>query len=110
VTTGRGATRAALALVAAIGWCAGGGARGRGDPGRDDSALVLLRTDVHDAAIWIDDRFVGLIADARAGMSVSPGTHRVEIRHDRYHTRYLELTVRARERVEIPIELAERFD
>lgn len=84
-----------------------------GCPGRGtrdtagDRAVVLFTSAVSDAEVVIDDRPIGRIRDLKSGVAVKPGFHRVEIRRDGYHIRYLELTLEAGERRTVEIELAE---
>lgn len=97
----------ALAFVAIAIACACGPAQRPRGAVRPDDAIVYVTCDVPDAAVWVNDRLVGLVRDVGGGIALSAGTHRIELRHDRYHTTYLELTVAARERKTVPVELAE---
>jgi hypothetical protein len=67
---------------------------------------LLIECDVGDAAVWVNDHQVGLIADLAGGVVLAPGMHRLEIRHDHYHTHYAELSLAARARVHLPVRLA----
>ena len=93
---------AVLLLVA----CPGSGGKSPTGAGKND-AIVIIRCEVADAELWVDDRFVAEVGRLRGGISLSPGAHRLELRHDRYHTHYEELEVTARERRTLSIELAE---
>ena len=62
---------------------------------------------VATAAVWLDERFIAQVRAIPAGIRVSPGTHRVEIRHDRYHVRYFEVTLAPGETRTLEVTLAE---
>lgn len=98
----------ALAVLAALGGCPSGP---RGTSGRGDTAILRIRCDVPDAVIWIDETMAGLVADVPGGgIRLRAGQHRIEIRHDRYHTRYLEVTLRPGENRTLDVRLAEVLD
>ncbi len=80
----------ALLLVAA---CSGPGQNRRRDHSRD--AVITFDCPVRDAEVWVDGRY--LVDGLRRGISLAPGDYRIEIRHDRYHTLYFEVTVAAGE-------------
>ncbi len=106
MTRGRSA---ALACVLAIGFAFGcGGLTVNTKTPRDD-AVLHFKTSVKDAEVFVNGVFVRRISELSAGMALSPGTHRIEVRHDRYHTFYIELTVEKRERRTIPVKLAQRL-
>ncbi len=72
---------------------------------RSDQAVVRFQTPVRDAELWFDGIYY---ADGlRKGLQVAPGTHRIEIRHDRYHTWYAEVTVARGEQKTVAVDLAE---
>ena len=95
---------AALALALLVAAC-GGRSNAARDPARNDAVITVV-TEVDDATVWVNDRHLGLVADLRAGIALAPGTHRIEIRHEDFHTRYLTLTLEARERRALDVELA----
>lgn len=90
-----------LALILALAAC---GARGA--PATDDDAVVLVRSSVPDAALWVDGRYVGPVGSLRGGVAVEPGVHRIEIRHDAHFSHYAELELAPRERRTLEVELA----
>jgi hypothetical protein len=90
-----------LLLLAAC----GASTRGRG-PDRND-AIIHIAAEVPDAELWVNDRFVGHVRSLRGGVALSPGSHRIELRHDRYHTHYEVLTVEPRERRTLTVDLAQ---
>jgi hypothetical protein len=104
-------TRAALALrglalLACAAWLATAmmAATACGGPPRPapgfsaNDAVILVQSNVPDAELWVDERFVGPVGALEGGVALRPGTHRIEVRHARYHTFYETLTVQARER------------
>ena len=99
---------ALLATVLFVGGCAGAG--GTGKPTRPPSALVMVRCEVADATIWVDERPVAQVRDARGGLRLHAGAHHLEIRHDRFHTRYYELSLADGETRTLSVDLAEVID
>ncbi len=70
-----------------------------------DAAVVLVQSNVPDAELWIDGRFVGLVGTLAGGVSLAPGAHRVEVRHALYHTFYqlIEVPPRATEVLDVAL-------
>ncbi|ACY15922.1 PEGA domain-containing protein [Haliangium ochraceum] len=99
-----------LALLVAAGpslsACGGASQAGRS---RADDAIILVRSQPGDAELWVDERFVGPVAALSGGISLRPGSHRVELRHPDYHTFYTVLSVSARQRDQLTAELAPRL-
>jgi hypothetical protein len=90
-----------LALVLALAGCSGAAPH----PARSDHAVIRFHTPVTDAELWFDGIYY---ADGlRKGVEVKPGNHRIEIRHDRYHTWYAEVRVAAGEQRTVAVDLAE---
>jgi hypothetical protein len=71
-----------------------------------NDAIVYLKSNVNDAQVYVDGRFVGPIAVLRGGIAVDPGKHRVELRHDDYFSRYVELDLQRAEKKKLELELA----
>lgn len=92
-------------ILAAVAACGGGQRPGATDRTSDD-AVVQLACEVRDAEVYVNDRLVGRIERLSAGIALSPGSHRLEIRHDDYHTAYYELSLAKREQRKLSIELA----
>lgn len=69
-------------------------------------AIVRLDSNVRDAQLYVDGRFVGPLAALSGGVALEPGTHRFELRHDDYFSSYLELTVGQSERRKVSMEMA----
>ena len=93
-----------FALVLTIG-CGDGRKHGATTPQRND-AIIHFDAPIKDAEVYVDGRFIRRIRELRGGLALSPGAHRIEVRHDHYHSLYLELRVEKRERRTIPVKLA----
>jgi len=93
----------AIVLVLALVACGG-----RQNPNGVDSddAIVKLKSNVTDAQLYVDGRFIGPLGALRGGVAVEPGTHRFELRHDDYFSSYLELTLARAEKKQIALEMA----
>ena len=98
--------RAAFLVVALLGACGG---TQRSAPG-ETRAVLRVDCPVTDAMVWVDDVALGEIRELPRGVRVRPGEHRVEIRHDRYHTRYFMVTLRQGEERVLRVALAEVLD
>ena len=93
---------AALALLAA---CAAPRAAPP-EPARPRGVL-LVRSTVPEASLWIDEQLVGEVGRLAAGVQLSAGEHLVELRHDGYHTRYAEVSIAPGERKLLELTLPE---
>jgi len=69
-------------------------------------AIVYLKSNVSDAQVYVDGRYVGPIGVVRAGIAVDLGRHRLELRHDDYFSRYVELDLGRAERKRLQLEMA----
>jgi len=69
-------------------------------------AIVKVKSNVRDAQVFVDGRYVAPLSALRGGVAVDPGVHRFELRHDDFFSGYLELTLVKAERREVAIELA----
>ncbi len=74
-----------------------------------EDAIVKITSTVPDASLWVDGRYIGTIGAMHGGIAIAAGTHRLELRHDDYFSRYAELTVRAREHRQLALDLAPRL-
>jgi len=74
--------------------------------GGDADAVVIFKSAVGDAALWVDGRYIGPIESLRGGVAVTPGAHRFELRHDAYFSHYEQLELAPRERRTLEIDLA----
>jgi hypothetical protein len=99
-----GARARGVAIAIAIAGCghrpATPGAAAAGD------AILLIEAPVADAAVWVDGRFVAVVGALRGGVALAAGRHRIELRHDDYVSRYLEVTLAAREHRHVAVDLA----
>lgn len=100
--TAFGSRLSALGLIA-LGAC--GPKPAPSGPSPSD-AIVYVRSNVGDAQVFVDGRFVGPLAVVRGGIAVDPGTHRLELRHDDYFSRYVELDLHRSERKKLQLEMA----
>jgi hypothetical protein len=71
-----------------------------------DDAILSIKSNVRDAQVYVDGRFVTPLDAAGGGIAVSAGTHRFELRHEDYFSSYLELTLAKAERRKVSMELA----
>jgi hypothetical protein len=80
-------------------------------PIRQDAgdALIFLRCSVDDAEVWVDGEFLREMRELRKGIRIAPGSHRIEVRHDEYHSLYFEVELLPRQRKRLEAELAPRF-
>jgi hypothetical protein len=110
VKSGLRASRFGLRLTVAllIGACGARQPSGEGRASAED-AIVKITSTVPDASLWVDGRYIGTVGALRGGISIVAGTHRLELRHDDYWSRYAELTVHARERRALTLDLAPRL-
>lgn len=70
-----------------------------------NDAVILVQSNVPDAELWVDERFVAPVGALQGGVALRPGTHRIEVRHSRYHSFYETVTVGARERSTLEVRL-----
>ncbi len=105
----RSALRAFAAAIsvslagAALTASACGGAQ-RGEASARD-AIVRITCNVPDASLFVDGRFLAPVSLVRGGIALSPGSHRLELRHDAYLGRFFELTLAPAERRTIDAQL-----
>jgi PEGA domain len=81
-----------------------GGAQQPGHSAND--AIMFVTSNITDAQVYVDGRFIGSVALVKAGIAVDPGKHRVEIRHDDYFSRYAELDLHRAEKKQLDLDLA----
>jgi hypothetical protein len=94
-------TRVAILLVLA----ACGGQVKKSGVTRDD-AIIVFKSNVKDAQLFVDGRHVASLDALRGGVAVEPGTHRFELRHEDYFSSYLELKLARAERKKLTLDLA----
>ena len=96
--------RAAL-LAMAVGLAACGPKVGPNGVTSDD-AIVVVKSNVRDAQVYLDGRFVASLDALGGGVAVAPGVHRMELRHDDFFSGYLELDLKRAERRKVTLALA----
>jgi hypothetical protein len=69
-------------------------------------AIFWVKSNVPSAGLYVDGRFVGPVGGLKGGVAVVPGKHRLEVRHDDYFARYVEVDLARAERKRLEIELA----
>jgi hypothetical protein len=73
---------------------------------KHENAVIVLKSNVRDAQLYVDGRFIGPLDAIGGGVAVAAGTHRFELRHEDYFSSYLELTVAKAERKRLQVDLA----
>lgn len=96
-------TRVAVALSLALAAC---GPKPAPNSVTPNDAVIYLKSNVTDAQVYVDGRFVGPVSVLRGGIALDPGKHRVELRKDDYFSRYAELDLHRAERKQLQLELA----
>jgi hypothetical protein len=71
-----------------------------------DDAIVHIKSNVRDAQMFVDGRFIAPLTALGGGVAVEPGVHRFELRHDDYFSSYLELSLGRAERRKVAMDLA----
>ena len=69
-------------------------------------AIVLVQSNVRDAQLFVDGRFITTLDAARGGIALSPGAHRFELRRDDFFSSYLELQLGTAERKKVSMAMA----
>ena len=69
-------------------------------------AIVQFKSNVRDAQMFVDGRFIAPLTALGGGVAVEPGVHRFELRHDDYFSSYLELELEKAERRKVAMDLA----
>jgi hypothetical protein len=71
-----------------------------------EDAIFYIRSNVGDASVFVDGRFIGPVTGLKGGIAVEPGKHRLELRHDDFFSRYVDLDLGTAERKKLLITLA----
>ena len=71
-----------------------------------DDAIVVVKSNVGDANVYVDGRYYGELRMLRGGLAFEAGNHRLELRHEDYFSRYVELKLAQRERKQLQLDLA----
>jgi PEGA domain len=96
--------RVAPVLAVVLASCGGATPRATAERPR---GVLFVACPVADAVLVVDEESLGELRALPGGVSVTAGHHRVELRHDRYHTRYAEVDVLAGQRRTLELTLAE---
>jgi hypothetical protein len=100
---------AAVAIAAVIAAAGGAGCGGHKAPPTRDEPVIRIDCKIPQAVVVINDRELGTVRSLRRGIRLSPGTHRLVLRHSDYHTHYQILELALKERRVIDVELAEKL-
>ena len=92
-----------VVLVLALAACGARQPTGRVDP---DDAIVTIKSNVTDANVYVDGRYYGLVKMLRGGLAFEAGKHRLELRHEDYFSRYVELDLKRAEKKRLELDLA----
>jgi len=92
-----------LVLVLALAAC---GPKQGGSRIAADDAIFYIKTNVADASVYVDGRYIGIAKYVQKGIAVSPGKHRLELRHDDHFSRYVQLDLKRAERKQLDLALA----
>lgn len=71
-----------------------------------DDAVVLIKSNVADATVFVDGRYYGPVKMLRGGLAFEAGKHRLELRHEDYFSRYVELDLKRAEKRKLDLDLA----
>jgi hypothetical protein len=98
------ARAATLALVVIV-LAACGPKRPPGGVNAND-AIVTIKSNVAEAGVFVDGRYYGPVKMLRGGLGFEPGHHRLELRHEDYFSRYVELDLKRAEKRKLDLDLA----
>lgn len=101
-------TRALAVACGLAAFCLAAGCGPRIGPNgvASDNAIVYVQSNVRDAQVFVDGRFIAPLDALRGGVAVDPGVHRLELRHEDYFSSYLELPLARAERKRVVMDLA----
>jgi len=72
---------------------------------RAGQAVVYVSSNVRDAQVYVDGRFVGMLGMLHGGLAMDAGHHRIELDHTEYFSRYAELALSRSERLKVDLEM-----
>ena len=72
-----------------------------------NDAIVYVKSNVRDAQVYVDGRFIAPLDALGGGLALEPGTHRFELRHEDYFSSYLELQLARAERKKVAMDMAQ---
>jgi hypothetical protein len=71
-----------------------------------NDAIIYFKSNVTDAQVYVDGRFVGPVSLLKGGVALDPGKHRVELRHDDYFSRFAEMDLHRSEKKQLDLDMA----
>lgn len=71
-----------------------------------DDAIVYVQSNVKDAQVFVDGRFVASLEALHGGVAMAPGDHRLELRREEFFSGYAELKVGRGEHKKLDLPLA----
>ena len=71
-----------------------------------DDAILYVKSNVRDAQVFLDGRFIAPLNALGGGVAIEPGKHRLELRHEDYFSSYLELQLARAERKKVALPMA----
>jgi hypothetical protein len=74
---------------------------------RRPTATLAVRCAVAEADVFIDEVYAGEVRDLGGGVRLPAGAHRVEVRHEGHHPRYLDVRLEPGETRRLEVHLAE---
>jgi hypothetical protein len=92
-----------LLLVSWLTACAAGSARQRET---SSQAILYIASNVRDAQLYVDGRFIAALDALGGGVAVEPGTHRLELRHEDYFSTYREVEIARAARKNLAMDMA----
>lgn len=70
------------------------------------AAIIYITSNVRDAELYVDGKLVAPLDALTGGVAVEPGVHRLELRHDDYFSRYVELEISRSARKKLAMDMA----
>jgi len=95
-------TRAVL-LVSWLTACAGGSGASRVT---SSQAILYIHSNVRDAQLYVDGRFIGPLDALAGGVALEAGAHRLELRHEDYFSTYREVQIARATRKTLAMDMA----
>jgi hypothetical protein len=69
-------------------------------------AILYVHSNVRDAQLYVDGRFIGPLDALAAGVALEPGVHRLELRREDYFSTYREVQIARASRKTLAIDMA----
>ena len=68
--------------------------------------MFYISSNVGEANLFVDGRYIAPLRVVKKGIAVVPGKHRIELRHEHYFSRYVELDLERGARKQLQLDLA----